>query len=546
MITPDAAELALRIADLEDQVRALSTARQIARSTIEVNTGSGPVDLGVQDALSQSILAGVQLPEIREQIDAASDEAATARAAAEAALAEAAEATTTADGKNTVRASATRPVYENRTPGDLWYELDASGRIIGVQVWNGSEYVPYRLIADALLVPGSLGPTAIMDGSITTPKLAAGSVIASKMTITPANLLDDPLFTKPFGEVWVRGIVAGNYYGAWDIVETSQGRALHVTSEAGGYNVAITSNRVPVLPGERYKWNARVQTTGNPMIVRAVAFSKSGATTILGAVTIPANTTWADFSAEFDIPADRHELRFDFLTSSASPTAGQQAWLTDPKIARMATADLIVDGAITADKLAATAITGKTITGGTITGAKIRTAASGQRMETESNQIRFYDQTGASAGVIRGIRTTNASGDVTSQGISIVDGAGRTAHIGYWYDNVTAMDMGFYVSSGARITGRLVLGEGLEDLSGQIPRAMASGTTSTTAGAYTTVTLPANTFSSYRVVASNGSQGTVGVSRIVNKTPNSFQVGIWSLAGAWIAGTGVDWIAMEH
>lgn len=75
-------------------------------------------------------------------------------------------------------------------------------------------------------------------------------------------------------------------------------------------------------------------------------------------------------------------------------------------------------------------------------------------------------------------------------------------------------------------------------------RKYASGTISTQANAYTTVTLSAGLFSSTpHVVASNGSQSAVGISRIVNTTRTSFQIGIWGLSGQRIAGSGVDWIA---
>lgn len=66
--------LARQIADLEEQVRALSTARQIARSTVPVHDGTGVVDMLVPDALGRGVTAATELPEVREKIDAAQAE----------------------------------------------------------------------------------------------------------------------------------------------------------------------------------------------------------------------------------------------------------------------------------------------------------------------------------------------------------------------------------------------------------------------------------------------------------------------------------------
>ena len=99
---------------------------------------------------------------------------------AEDALAAAAEAVTTADGKNNIYASSSTP-SGTHTQGDLWYELDGSGRVINVKIWNGSTWVDYQIVADSVLVPGSAGTVSIADGAVTAPKIFAGAVTAGKI-----------------------------------------------------------------------------------------------------------------------------------------------------------------------------------------------------------------------------------------------------------------------------------------------------------------------------------------------------------------------------
>ena len=90
--------------------------------------------------------------------------------------AEAKAAKTTADGKNKVFTQATEPAHAGLTNGDLWQKLDSSGHISSVNVWNGTKFTAYSLVADSLLVPGSVnGGVLIKDGSIEAKNVHIGN-----------------------------------------------------------------------------------------------------------------------------------------------------------------------------------------------------------------------------------------------------------------------------------------------------------------------------------------------------------------------------------
>lgn len=90
--------------------------------------------------------------------------------------AEAKAAKTTADGKNKVFTQAAEPAHSGLTNGDLWQKLDTSGHISSVNVWNGSKFVAYALVADSLLVPGSVnGSVLIKDGSVEAKNIKIGN-----------------------------------------------------------------------------------------------------------------------------------------------------------------------------------------------------------------------------------------------------------------------------------------------------------------------------------------------------------------------------------
>lgn len=90
--------------------------------------------------------------------------------------AEAKAAKTTADGKNRIFAQMYEPAHSGLRNGDLWYELDRDGHIGSVHVWNGWSFAAYALVADSLLVPGSVdGGVLIKDGSIEAKNVHIGN-----------------------------------------------------------------------------------------------------------------------------------------------------------------------------------------------------------------------------------------------------------------------------------------------------------------------------------------------------------------------------------
>lgn len=90
--------------------------------------------------------------------------------------AEAKAAKTTADGKNKVFTQATEPAHAGLTKGDLWQKLDSSGHISSVNVWNGTKFTAYSLVADSLLVPGSVnGSVLIKDGTVEAKNIKIGN-----------------------------------------------------------------------------------------------------------------------------------------------------------------------------------------------------------------------------------------------------------------------------------------------------------------------------------------------------------------------------------
>lgn len=52
-------------------------------------------------------------------------------------------------------------------PGRLWWQLNAQGQGVGIKVSLNGQWVSYALVADQILVPGSVGSIQLKDGAVT-------------------------------------------------------------------------------------------------------------------------------------------------------------------------------------------------------------------------------------------------------------------------------------------------------------------------------------------------------------------------------------------
>ncbi len=89
----------------------------------------------------------------------------------------------TPDGGNRIYAGETEPATPDGgfKAGDLWYKTNSSSQITAVKVWNGTQWNSYDLVANSLLVAGSVGSTLIADGAVTTSKITAKAVTADQI-----------------------------------------------------------------------------------------------------------------------------------------------------------------------------------------------------------------------------------------------------------------------------------------------------------------------------------------------------------------------------
>lgn len=106
-----------------------------------------------------------------------------AKEAAQNAVNAAAEAAEAARNKNRNLTGRNEPEHDGLNKGDLWFEHDENGNVVGVKIWDGERFVARQIIADTVLVPGSTGTVALADGAVTAEKVFADEALLKKLLV---------------------------------------------------------------------------------------------------------------------------------------------------------------------------------------------------------------------------------------------------------------------------------------------------------------------------------------------------------------------------
>lgn len=170
---------------------------------------SRALDTAVSEASARMDAHDKKMAEQQKEIKAAQDELAGMDGKIDSAVKDAVSKLETPDGGNHIYASADEPTAPEGgfQAGDLWYQTNASGQIAAVKVWNGTRWNSYDLVANSLLVAGSVGSTLIADGAVTTSKITAKAVTADQ--IAANTITGEEIKAK---SVDVNSIASGDIY----------------------------------------------------------------------------------------------------------------------------------------------------------------------------------------------------------------------------------------------------------------------------------------------------------------------------------------------
>lgn len=144
---------------------------------------SRALDTAVSEANARMDAHDKAMEQQQAEIEAAKEELAGMDNKIDSAVKEAVSQLETPDGGNHIYAGATEPTppKDGFKAGDLWYQTNSSGQIAAVKVWNGTQWNGYDMVANSILVAGSVGSTLIADGAVTTAKITAKAITADQI-----------------------------------------------------------------------------------------------------------------------------------------------------------------------------------------------------------------------------------------------------------------------------------------------------------------------------------------------------------------------------
>lgn len=144
---------------------------------------SRALDTAVSEASARMDAHDKKMAEQQAAIQAAQDELAGMDGKISDAVDTAISQLETPDGGNHIYAGETEPTppKDGFKAGDLWYQTNSGSQITAVKVWNGTQWNDYDLLANSLLVAGSVGSTLIADGAVTTAKITAKAITADQI-----------------------------------------------------------------------------------------------------------------------------------------------------------------------------------------------------------------------------------------------------------------------------------------------------------------------------------------------------------------------------
>ena len=182
--------------------------------------------------------------ELDESMDGLSEDIQESVSKADQAVRDAAEAKTSVDGVNasmTQRSAPTaRPNGAALVQGDQWRVLDGNDRVIDSRVWNGTEWVPYKLLLSALAVAGSVGNILLGDGAVNARTITASEELSAKI----ATFLQVTTEMLLAGDASITGTMLANTINLASELVAGDPAGIHTVLDGAGLHVQDGTSRL--------------------------------------------------------------------------------------------------------------------------------------------------------------------------------------------------------------------------------------------------------------------------------------------------------------
>ncbi|MGM4981864.1 phage tail protein [Rhizobium sp. 11_C7_N12_5] len=259
------------------------------------------------------------------------------------------------------------------------------------------------------IAAGAVTATTIAGGTITGDKLAAntigaGQIAADSITAKQLVLTD---FSNIADNGWQTGSIDGwvteNLQAFYN--DNSGGDAAGYVLQSLGRNCAV-SNYIAVTAGETYAFDVWVYNTdSNLAAIYAIGLSPTGAGIPVQLITTATKNAWVRLQVRYTVPSGMTKLAMDLACLKTAGT-GTSCYWSKPVMRRAVSAELIVDGAVTANKISVNSLDAITANLGAV---NISSAVIGS-LQVGTSNIQGGAVTGVGAGRVAGTQTIGANG----------------------------------------------------------------------------------------------------------------------------------------
>jgi hypothetical protein len=269
--------------------------------------------------------------------------------------------------------------------------------------------VAANAVTAGTIAAGAVTATTIAGGTITGDKLAAntigaGQIAADAITAKQLVLTD---FSNMADNGWQAGSLDGwvtqnvqNFYN-----DNSAGDAAGFVLQTLGRDCA-RSNFVAVTAGEVYAFDVWVYNTDpNRANILAASMTPSGSVSYPGVVGTDVKNGWTRLQGKYTVPSGVTELAMHLQVNKTAGTGSSCYW-SKPVMRRAVSAELIVDGAVTANKISVNSLDAITANLGAV---NISSAVIGS-LQVGTSNIQGGAVTGVGAGRVAGTQTIGANG----------------------------------------------------------------------------------------------------------------------------------------
>ena len=275
------------------------------------------------------------------------------------------------------------------------------------------------------IAAGAVTAATIAGGTITGDKLAAntigaGQIAANAITAKQLVLTD---FSNMADNGWQTGSIDGwvtqNLQSFYN--DNSGGDAAGYFLQSLGRDCA-RSNYVAVTPGETYAFDVWVNNTDpNGASILAVTMTPSGSVSYPSVASTNTKNGWVRLQGKLTVPSGISKLAMLLQVNKTAGTGTSSYW-SKPVMRRAVSAELIVDGAVTANKISVNSLDALTANLGAV---NISSAVIGS-LQVGTSNIQGGAVTGVGAGRVAGTQNIGANATVNLVSCVVnVSGDGR-------------------------------------------------------------------------------------------------------------------------